>query len=118
MKPQSIKILIGEIDYKLGRIDYFKTRLDTWKNKEDGAYDKSQRHLGKLIDETVNLLQIMKLEELDEFQNYQEILGKLETGIPLESNDESTDDEVIDAFNKIKSGEASRMAQKGSGTSK
>ena len=28
---------------------------------------------------------------------------------------ESTDDEVLDAFNKIKSGEASRMAQKSSG---
>jgi hypothetical protein len=78
MKPESIKILIGEIDYKLGRIDYFKTRLDAWKNKEDAEYDKSQRRLGKLIDETVNLLQIMKLEELDEFKNYQVIFEKLE----------------------------------------
>ena len=29
---------------------------------------------------------------------------------------ESTDDEILDDFNKIKSGEASRMAQKGSST--
>ena len=31
------------------------------------------------------------------------------------SDTESTDDEILDDFNKIKSGEASRMAQKGSG---
>lgn len=78
MKPESIKILTGEIDYKLGRIDYFKTRLGAWKNKEDEEYDKSQRRLDKLIDETVNLLQIMKLEEPDGFQNYREIFEKLE----------------------------------------
>jgi hypothetical protein len=30
------------------------------------------------------------------------------------SSSESTDEEVIDAFNKIKSGEASRMGQKNS----
>ena len=78
MKPESIKILIGEIDYKLGRIDYFKTHLEEWKNKEDEGYEKSQRRLAKLIDETTNLLQIMKFEELDEFSKYQEIFKKLE----------------------------------------
>jgi hypothetical protein len=78
MKSESIKILIGEIDYKLGRIDYFKTRLDQWKNKDDEEYKKSQRRLDKLINEAVNLLQIMKLEALDEFKEYQEIFEKLE----------------------------------------
>ena len=38
-------------------------------------------------------------------------LGKIED-IPSESHDGTTDDEVLDAFNKIKSGEASRMGQK------
>ncbi len=78
MKSESIKILIGEIDYKLGRVDYFKTHLEEWKNKEDEDYEKSQRRLAKLIDEATNLLQIMKLEELDEFNKYQEIFKKLE----------------------------------------
>ena len=78
MKSESIKILIGEIDYKLGRIDYFKTHLEELGNKKDEGYKKSQRRLAKLIDETVNLLQIMKLEELDEINKYQEISKKLE----------------------------------------
>ena len=78
MKSESIKILIGEIDYKLGRIDYFKAHLEKWENKKNEGYEKSQRRLAKLIDETVNLLQIMKLEELDEFNKYQEISKKLE----------------------------------------
>jgi len=78
MKSESIKILISEIDYKLGRVDYFKTHLEEWENKEEEDYKKSQRRLAKLIDETVNLLQIMKLEELDEFNKYQEIFEKLE----------------------------------------
>ena len=78
MKSESIRILIGEIDYKLGRIDYFNAHLEKWENKEGEDYKKSQRRLAKLIDETVNLLQIMKLEELDEFNKYQEIFKKLE----------------------------------------
>ena len=41
-------------------------------------------------------------------------LEKLEKDIPSESNIELTDDEVLDAFNEIKSGEASRMSQKDS----
>lgn len=113
MKLESIKILIGEIDYKLGRIEFFKERLEKWENKEDKEYDQSQRRLAKLIDETTNLLKIMELEELDNFKEYEEISKKLEKNILSESNDGSTDDEVLDAFNKIKSGEASRMAQKG-----
>jgi len=75
MKSESIKILIGEIDYKLGRVNYFKTHLNEWENED---YKKSQRRLAKLIDETMNLLQIMKLEELDEFKEYQEIYENLE----------------------------------------
>jgi len=78
MKSESIEILIGEINYKLGRIDYFKTHLEEWKNKEEEDYKKSQRRLAKLIDETTSLLQIMKLEELDEFKDYQEVFEKLE----------------------------------------
>jgi tRNA(Ile)-lysidine synthase TilS/MesJ len=113
MKLESIKILVGEIDYKLGRIEFFKERLEKWENKEEREYEQSQRRLAKLIDETTNLLQIMKLEELDNFKEYEEIAKKLEKNILSESNDESTDEEVLDAFNKIKSGEASRMAQKG-----
>ncbi|MDH5463050.1 MAG: hypothetical protein OEY17_00550 [Nitrosopumilus sp.] len=79
MKPESIKILTGEIDYKLGRIEFFKTRLEEWENKEDKEYDQSLRRLAKLIDETANLIQIMRLEELDEFDKYQEIFKKLNT---------------------------------------
>ena len=78
MKSESIKILIGEIDYKLSRIDYFKTNLAKWENKEEEDYKKSERRLAKLIDETTNLLKIMKLEELDEFKEYQEVFEKLE----------------------------------------
>mgnify|MGYP006957735701 CR=1 FL=1 len=41
---------------------------------------------------------------------------KLERCILVDmDNKNTTDDEVLDAFNKIKSGEASRMAQKSSG---
>ena len=112
MKLESIKILIGEVDYKLGRIEFFKERLEKWENKEDKEYEQSLRRLNKLVDEAANLLQIMKLEELDNFKEYEEIAKKLEKNIPSESNDESTDDESLDAFNKIKSGEASRMGQK------
>ena len=78
MKPESIGILKGEIDYKLGRIDFFKERLDQWENKEDKEYDQSVRRLAKLKDEVVNLLQIMKLEEAAEFNGYKEIFLKLE----------------------------------------
>ncbi len=114
MKLESIKILVGEIDYKLGRIEFFKERLENWENKEDKEYEQSLRRLNKLVDEAVNLLQIMKLEELDNFKEYEEISKKLEKNIISKSDDESNDDdEVSDAFNKIKSGEASRMAQKG-----
>ena len=38
-------------------------------------------------------------------------LNTNEKGISSES-DETTDDDILDAFNKIKSGEASRMGQK------
>ena len=78
MKLESIKILIGEIDYKLERIDFFKTQLEEWKNKEDEGYKKSQKRLAKLIDEATNLLQIMKLEELEEFKKYEDVFKNLE----------------------------------------
>ncbi len=77
MKIESIKILTGEIDYKLGRIEYFNTHLKEWKNKEDEGYARSQKRLAKLIDESANLLQIMKLEEFDNFEKYEEIFKKL-----------------------------------------
>jgi len=78
MKSESIKILISEIDYKLGRVDYFEDMLKEWENKNDEDYQKSQRRLVKLKDETVNLLKIMKLEQLDEFKEYQGIFNKLQ----------------------------------------
>jgi len=78
MKLESIKILIDEIDYKLGRIDFFKTQLEEWKNKEDEVYKKSQKRFAKLIDEATNLLQIMKLEELEEFKKYEDVFKNLE----------------------------------------
>jgi len=78
MKSESIKILIGEVNYKLGRIDYFEGTLKEWQNKDDEDYQKSIRRLAKLKDETVNLLKIMKLEELSEFQEYRSIFNKLE----------------------------------------
>ena len=81
MKVESIKILTGEIDFKLGRIEYFKTHLKEWKNKEDEGYARSQRRLAKLMEESVHLLQIMKLEELDEFKGYEEIFKKLKVRI-------------------------------------
>jgi len=77
MKSESVKILIGEIDYKLGRIDFFKKRLDEWENKQEKEYDQSQRRLVKLREEVVNLLKIMKLEEIDEFKKYEQTLEKL-----------------------------------------
>ena len=78
MKLESIKILVNEIDYKLGRIDFFKKQLEEWENKEEEGYGKSQRRLAKLMDETTNLLEIMRLEELDNFEKYQEIVKNLE----------------------------------------
>jgi hypothetical protein len=78
MKSESIKILISEIDYKLGRVDYFEDMLKEWENKNDEDYQKSQRRLVKLKDETVNLLKIMKLEQLDEFKEYHGIFNKLQ----------------------------------------
>ena len=78
MKSESIIILTGEIDYKLGRIDHFKAQLKDWKNKDDEGYKKSQKRLVKLIDEATNLLQIMELEELDEFRKYEDIFKNLE----------------------------------------
>ena len=78
MKSESIKILTGEIDYKLGRIDHFKTQLKDGKNKDDEGYEKSQKRLVKLMDEATNLLQIMKLEELDEFRKYEDVFKNLE----------------------------------------
>jgi len=78
MKLESIKILVGEIDYKLGRIEFFKERLENWENKEEREYEQSQKRLAKLIEETTNLLQIMKLEELDNFKEYEGIVKKLD----------------------------------------
>jgi len=68
MKPESLKILVGEINYKLGRIDFFNKELKEWKKQKDDLYDRAQRRLAKLIDETLNLLQIMNLEEPGKFK--------------------------------------------------
>jgi len=77
MKLESIKILVSEIDYKLGRIDFFKERLEKWENKEEKEYEQSLKRLNKLVDEADNLLQIMKIEELDNFKEYEEMFNKL-----------------------------------------
>ena len=68
MKPESLKILVGEINYKLGRIDFFNKELKEWKKQKDHLYGRAQRRLAKLIDETLNLLQIMNLEEHEKFK--------------------------------------------------
>ena len=39
-----------------------------WKKQKDDLYDRAQRRLAKLIDETLNLLQIMNLEEPGKFK--------------------------------------------------
>lgn len=78
MKSESIKILTGEIDYKLGRIDHFKIQLKDRKNKDGEGYEKLQKRLVKLMDEATNLLQIMKLEELDEFKKYEDVFKNIE----------------------------------------
>ncbi len=68
MKPESLKILIGEINFKLGRINFFDKRLKEWEKQNDDLYDRMQRRLAKLIDEALNLLQIMNLEEPEKFK--------------------------------------------------
>jgi len=77
LKLESIKILVSEIDYKIGRIDFFKERLEKWEHKEEKEYEQSLKRLNKLVDEADNLLQIMKIEELDNFKEYEEMLNKL-----------------------------------------
>ena len=47
-------------------------------NEEDKEYEQSLRRLAKLVDETTNLLQIIKIEEPDNFKEYEEIAKKLE----------------------------------------
>jgi len=68
MKPESLKILVGEINFKLGRINFFNKELKEWKKQNDDLYDRMQRRLAKLIDEALNLLQIMNLEEPEKFK--------------------------------------------------
>ena len=77
MHSESIGILKSEIDYKIGRIGFFKERLDHWEDKEDKEYDQSMRRLAKLQEEVVNLLQVMKLEGVVEFNEYQDIFQKI-----------------------------------------
>ena len=68
MKPESLKILVGEINFKLGRINFFNKKLKEWEKQNDDLYDRMQRRLAKLIDEALNLLQIMNLEEPEKFK--------------------------------------------------
>ena len=77
MKSESLKILEGEINYKLGRIDFFNKELREWKKQNDDLYDRAQRRLAKLIDEPLNLLQIMNLEEPEKFKEWESIFEKL-----------------------------------------
>jgi len=78
MKHESLKILEGEINYKLGRIDFFNKELREWKKQKDDLYDRAQRRLAKLIDETLNLLQIMNLEEPKKFKEWKSIFETLQ----------------------------------------
>jgi len=79
MKPESLKILVDEINYKLGRIDFFNKELQEWKKQKDDLYDRAQRRLAKLIDEASNLLQIMNLEEPEKFkEEWESIFEKLQ----------------------------------------
>ena len=78
MKHESLKILEGEINYKLGRIDFFNKELQEWKKQKDDLYDRAQRRLAKLIDETLNLLQIMNLEEPKKFKEWKSIFETLQ----------------------------------------
>ena len=79
MKPESLKILVDEINYKLGRIDFFNKELQEWKKQKDDLYDRAQRRLAKLIDEALNLLQIMNLEEPEKFkEEWESIFEKLQ----------------------------------------
>ena len=60
---------------------------------------------------------IIKFKQFTDTEKIQESLKVSYDSKLIENVDmESTDDEILDDFNKIKSGEASRMAQKSSGT--
>jgi len=61
-----------------------------------------------------NNMPCIAIGKLNVFDFVKMELEKLEKGISIESNDTSTDDEILDDFNKIKSSEVSRMAQQGS----
>jgi len=78
MKSESLKILVGEINFKLGRINYFNKRLMEWEKQKDDLYDRIQRRLAKLVDETLNLLQIMSLEEPEKFKEWESTFEKLQ----------------------------------------
>jgi hypothetical protein len=78
MKPESLKILVGEINYKRGRINFFNKELREWTKHKDELYGRMQRRLAKLIDETLNLLQIMNLEEPGKFKEWESTFEKLQ----------------------------------------
>lgn len=60
-----------------------------------------------------NNMPCIAIGKINVFEFVKKELEKLEKDIPSDSSEESTEDEILDAFNKIKSGEASRMSQKG-----
>ena len=79
------------------------------------ADDRAYKHFfkNKMI-KSVKILEFY-FDKNSQMQYYVvRILEKVEKGIPADSNDGLTEDESLDAFNKIKSGEASRMGQKSS----
>jgi len=79
MKPESLKILVGEINYKRGRINFFNKELKEWEKQKDDLYERMQRRLAKLVDEVLNLLQIMNLEEPEKFKKeWKSIYEKLQ----------------------------------------
>ena len=133
MKNNSLKILVDEmydgLDEKLTELGYsevesVKKLINEGKKLQSDFSVLNYARDNKMILITAdvenkkgceeNNMQCIAIGKINVFDFVKKELEKLEKGIPSESNDESTDDEILDAFNKIKSGEALRMAQKGS----
>lgn len=81
-------------------------------SKQGKKFDVPFSHIYQIKDN-----KIIKFKQFTDTEKIQESLKGSYDSKSIETVEmESTDDEVLDAFNKIKSGEASRMAQKSSDT--
>ena len=61
----------------LAELIFLTRNYENGKKQNDDLYDRAQRRLAKLIDETLNLLQIMNLEEPEKFKEWESIFEKL-----------------------------------------